>query len=276
MGRVVVLGSLNVDLVAPVRRHPSPGETVLADGMDRYAGGKGGNQAVAAAAAGARVAMVGCVGSDEAGRAYVGRLGERGVDTSAVVTVEGPSGHALITVDDAGENAIVVVPGANGEVTWERVGAALGDLAADDVLLVQLEIPFGTVGRAARLAAERGARVVLNTAPYADLPPEVLDLADPVVANEHEAQLLAAAGAAPGSLLVTRGADGAEWGDVNLPAVVVDPAEVVDTTGAGDAFCGALAAALADGADREQALRAGLRAGAAAVRHRGAQSRPDL
>lgn len=276
MGRVVVLGSLNVDLVAPVRRHPSPGETVLADGMARYAGGKGGNQAVAAAAAGAQVAMVGCVGSDEAGTAYVGRLGERGVDTAGVTTVDGPSGHALITVDDAGENAIVVVPGANGEVTWERVSAVLDDLAADDVLLMQLEIPFGTVERAARLAAERGARVVLNVAPYADLPPEVLDLADPVVANEHEADLLAASGAAPGSLLVTRGAAGAQWGEVNLPAAVVDPADVVDTTGAGDAFCGALAAALAEGADREGALRSGLRAGAAAVRHRGAQPDPHL
>ena len=274
-GRVVVLGSLNVDLVTRVERHPLPGETLLGAGLERYAGGKGGNQAVAAAAAGAQVRMVGAVGSDEPGTAYVARLAERGIDVSGVAVVDGPSGHALITVDDAGENAIVVIPGANAAV-GEVALQSLGDLGPGDVLLMQLEVPLPTVAAAARHAAHRGARVVLNIAPYAALPADVLALADPVVANEHEAAALADAGGSPGSLLVTFGANGASWDGLSAPALVVPSDEVVDTTGAGDAFCGALAAALAAGADRGTALGAALAAGAGAVRHTGAQPDPVL
>jgi ribokinase len=263
---VVVLGSLNVDVVARVERHPSPGETVLGDGLARLAGGKGANQAVAAAAAGASVVMVGAVGSDDGGSAYLDRLRSLGVDVSRVdVRPEEPTGTALIAVSGDGENTIVVVPGANATVTWPAL-----ELGAGDVLLAQLEIPLDTVATAVRATAATGARVVLNVAPYADLPADVLDLADPVVANEHEASQLAAA---PRSLLVTRGAEGATWGSLTVPAVSVPADEVVDTTGAGDAFCGALAAALASGSDDESALRAAVEAGAHAVRHDGAQ--PD-
>ncbi|WP_377644369.1 PfkB family carbohydrate kinase [Oryzobacter terrae] len=275
-GRVLVLGSLNVDLVTRVERHPRPGETVLGEGLQRLAGGKGANQAVAAAAAGAEVAMVGCVGDDEGGAAYRERLTARGVDVTGVRVVEGaPSGHALIAVSDDGENSIVVVPGAN-DLLDEREVAAVDALGAGDVLLVQLEVPRAVVCTAVRRAAGRGARVVLNTAPYAALPPDVVALADPVVANEHEMQALAEAGAEPRSLLVTFGANGASWDGETAPAQAVEARDVLDTTGAGDAFCGALAAALARGAEREEALAAALAAGADAVRHVGAQPDPAL
>ncbi len=275
-GRVVVLGSLNVDLVTRVERHPRPGETVLGTGLVRLAGGKGANQAVAAAAAGASVAMVGCVGDDAGGTAYRERLTARGVDVRGVRVVPGvPSGHAVVTVAEDGENSIVVVPGAN-DLLDDREVTAVDALGPGDVLLVQLEVPRAVVCTAVRRAAGRGARVVLNTAPYAALPPDVVALADPVVANEHEMAALAEAGAEPRSVLVTFGANGASWDGLTVPAHPVPADEVADTTGAGDAFCGALAAALAGGVGHEEALDAALAAGADAVRHEGAQQDPTL
>lgn len=274
-GRVIVLGSLNVDLVTRVRRHPGPGETVLGEGHQRIAGGKGGNQAVAAAASGADVRFVGAVGEDEAGAAYLARLAGRGVDVHAVRIVPGATGHALVVVDEEGENTIVVIPGANAAVGPE-VEAALSDLGHGDVLLMQLELPLDTVATAARAAARHGARVVLNAAPYAELPADVIALADPLIVNEHEARLLAASGVEPGSLVVTLGSRGSAWGEITVAADSVPLDEVTDTTGAGDAFCGALAAALAKGLDRGAALRVASQAGAAAVRHLGAQPDPFL
>lgn len=290
MGRVVVLGSLNADLVTAVDRHPAPGETVRGRGLRRLAGGKGANQAVAAAAAGAEVVLVGAVGDDEAGRAYLQRLRERGIGTDHLVVRPGQAtGTALIVVDEAGENTIVVVPGANATVGDEAL-AALADLGPGDVLLVQLEVPLATVAEACRRASAAGARVVLNLAPYDELPADVVALADPVVVNEHEAALLRESGLTAASLVVTLGAAGATWGDLVLePPALAELGEVVDTTGAGDSFCGALAAALVledassrgreadvSGAGREPALRAALAAGAASVRSHGAQPEPDL
>lgn len=276
MGRVMVLGSLNVDLVTRVERHPRPGETLLGEGLEQLAGGKGANQAMAAAAAGAQVLMVGCVGSDAGGTAYVARLRDHGVDVSRLRVLDGePSGHALIAVDDRGENTIVVIPGANAHLGDAEVDA-VDALGPGDVLLLQLEVPLPVVCAAARRAAHRGARVIVNTAPYAALPHDVVALADPVVANEHEMVALAESGSVPGSLLVTFGANGASWDGETVPAHQVDPAAVVDTTGAGDAFCGALAAALASGSDRHTALDRALAAGAAAVQHEGAQPNPKL
>ncbi|GGL35597.1 PfkB family carbohydrate kinase [Phycicoccus endophyticus] len=275
-GRVLVLGSLNVDLVTRVERHPRPGETVLGEGLRRLAGGKGANQAVAAARAGADVAMAGCVGDDDAGRAYRERLARLGIDVDAVRVVPGvETGHALIEVADDGENAIVVVPGANAELGPRELDA-VGALGPGDVLLLQLEVPREVVCVAARRAAARGARVVLNVAPWVALPPDVVELGDPVVANEHEMQALAEAGSQPASLLVTFGAHGASWDGETAPAHPVPPEEVLDTTGAGDAFCGALAAALAGGAQRPAARAAALAAGAEAVRSDGAQPEPVL
>jgi ribokinase len=276
MGRVVVLGSLNVDLVARVDSHPRPGETVLARGpLQQFAGGKGGNQAVAAAAAGARVTMVGAVGDDDGGLSYLARLQSRGIDVSGVQLVRGQAtGQAWITVDDDGENAIVVIPGANE--ADHTVATAVGTMEPGDVLLMQLEVPMGVVAEAARRAHDRGARVVINAAPYAALPHDVAALADPVVVNEHEALAMADSDVVPRSVLVTFGAQGCSWDGERYDGSPVPAEEVVDTTGAGDAFCGALAAALSDGASREEAVRRAADAGAFAVQHRGAQPDPRL
>ena len=277
MGRVIVVGSLNVDLVTSVETHPRPGETVLGSGLDRYAGGKGANQAAAAARAGSvGVVMVGRVGADEGGRLYRERLARAGVDVSGVVVdPDEATGHALIVVSETGENTIVVVPGANGRVRRDDL-VVVEECGPGDVVLLQLEIPLPVVAAAAQLAHERGARVVLNTAPFAALPADVIAIADPLVANEHEAAALADAGGVPGSLLVTFGAHGASWDGVEFAAHTVPAHRVRDTTGAGDAFCGALAAALACGSDRAAAMEAALAAGAAAVQHHGAQPDPHL
>jgi ribokinase len=268
---VWVLGSVNVDVVVRVPRHPEPGETLIGGDPRLAFGGKGGNQAVAAAVAGASVRMIGAVGDDQEGTAYRDRLAAFGIDVSALRTVPGPTGRAFIAVADDGENTIVVSPGANAAVAQQDV-AALAGIAPGDVLLLQLEVDLAVVAEAARTATEAGARVVLNVAPYADLPAEVLALARPVVANESEAALLRAAGGDPAELLVTRGEAGSSWGPFAVPAERVD--HVVDTTGAGDTYCGALAAALAAGVDPEPAMRAAAAAAAASVTHAGAQPDP--
>lgn len=263
MGTVCVVGSLNVDLVTKVVDHPRPGETVRGDGLDRLPGGKGANQALAAARAGARTLLCGRVGSDDAGEAYRKGLTERGVDCTGVhVAEDTPSGHALIAVDHDGENTIIVIAGANATMTIDPHEAVI---ATADVLLLQLEIPMPTVLRAAELAAANGVRVILNPSPWSVPPAELLAIADPLVVNEHEATLLPGG---VGSVCVTAGAAGARWGELSVPAPAV---EVVDTTGAGDAFAGTLAAALAAGADRADALRLAVAAGSEACGWEGAQ-----
>jgi len=276
MGRVVVVGSLNVDLVTRVERHPKPGETVLGSGLARLAGGKGANQAVAASAAGAAVVMVGCVGSDEAGSAYVARLSTLGIDVSGIrAQADCVTGHALITVNEVGENSIVVVPGANAELTVDDL-EVLGSVGPGDIVLLQLEVPLSVVAAAARRGSARGARVIVNLAPYAALPADVVALADPVVVNEHEALMLADSEAMSASLLVTFGAAGAAWDGDQIVGPVVEESAVLDTTGAGDAFCGTLAAALVVGTGHKEALQTALAAGADAVKHVGAQRDPAL
>ena len=273
MARVAVLVSLNVDVVTLVERHPRPGETVLGRAGGRFAGGKGGNQAAAAARSGARVQMLARVGADDAGAAYRSRLAALGIDGAPVATsTTAPTGTALITVDDHGENSIIVIAGANGEKDPALVAAA-GRLGPGDVLLCSLEVHLETLAWSARAARDAGARVVINLAPYAALPPDVVALADPVVVNESEMALLADSDLVPESLLVTFGAAGARWGSDGVDGTPVPPEEMGDTVGAGDAFCGALAAALASGADRQTAIEAGNAAGAQAVRWSGAQ--PD-
>lgn len=267
-GRVVVVGSVNLDLVAAVRAHPQPGETVLGSSLLRLPGGKGANQALAAAAAGAQVRLVACVGEEPEARAYLRELAARGVDVSAVRRVAGePTGTALITVTPTGENAIVVVPGANSALTDQDLTDAWVEDA--DVLLLQLEVPLAVVAAAARRAAAAGVRVVLNAAPYADLPVDVLDRCDPVVANEHEARGFARP---PRSLVISLGARGARWlRDGETVEVEAPVVPVVDTTGAGDAFSGSLAAALAAGAGPRPALERAVAAGSGAVGRPGAQ-----
>jgi ribokinase len=276
---VVVVGSLNHDITVAAERRPAAGETVLGRSVATASGGKGANQAVAAARAGARVAMVGCVGADAAGEALVGGLRAAGVDTARVRVVAGePSGTALIVVDDSGENSIVVVPGANARLGAGDVEAALGDAAdGPPVVLAQLEVPEAAVAAAARHAG----RFVLNASPARTLAAEVLAAADPLIVNAGEAAALTGAEAGDvdalatatlalgvRSVVITRGAEGATWatpgGRFARPAPEV---RVVDTTGAGDVFAGTLAAQLARGAAPEEALAAG----AAAVQGPGAQ-----
>ncbi|MET0590280.1 MAG: ribokinase [Naasia sp.] len=269
MGRVVVIGSLNVDSVVEVERHPQPGETLMGGDLQTLWGGKGANQAVAAAMAGAETAMVGRVGGDPSGAQYVDRLRSRGIDVTHLRRDEqSVTGHAAIAVAADGENTIIVSPGANARVDADDLSAIDG-MGPGDVLLLQLEIPLTTVAEAVRRAGKRGVRAVINLAPYADVPAEVLAACDPVIVNEHEGALLTEAGLSAPSLLTTYGSKGSVWGGVEVPATRVE--DVVDTTGAGDSYCGTLAAALAAGADRETAMRAASEAAARSVRWPGAQ-----
>jgi ribokinase len=275
---VVVVGSLNLDLVARTPRIPGPGETVQGTAYDEVPGGKGLNQAVAAARAGATVAMIGAVGDDAAGEVLRSVARSAGVDDRLIAVIPGsPTGRALIAVDDAAENSIVVVPGANA-----RVGFT--DLPDAAVVLAQLEVDPSVVADVFRAARGRGATTVLNPAPAELVTPEVLALADVVVPNQHELVVLGGratlAAAGVRTLVVTLGAEGAEVVDLTDPDVVpgrVDPfpVEPVDTTGAGDAFCGGLAARLAAGDDLAVALTFAAANGAlAATRHGAVPSLP--
>jgi ribokinase len=286
---VVVVGSINEDVILQLGRSIRPGETVTAERVDRLPGGKGANQAVAAAAAGAKVAMIGAVGDDPAGIRMVDDLRGCGVTTGSVRTVDGVNtGAAYITVTPDGENTIVLDPGANALVDSAAVEEAWPALPTASVLLSLLEIPLGAVTAALRLAADTGLRPVVTLAPAQPVPAELLSGLDPLLVNEHEAAFLLQADSlgddardaarellrlGPASAVVTLGPAGAAVADGSgvrlLPAVPVE--KVVDTTGAGDAFAGALAAALASGADLDAAVGAGLRAGATAVGRTGAR-----
>jgi ribokinase len=258
---VCVVGSANLDLVATAARVPAPGETVLGHSYAEHAGGKGLNQAVAAARSGANTAFLGALGSDAAGELLRQVLEDDGIDHTGVSVVDDlPTGRALITVGDDGENSIVVVPGANGSVTVDSMPAA-------HVVLAQLEIPLDAVINAFRLGRASGSTTVLNPAPAAELPDELLALTDIVIPNEHEAELLGGADRllerGPGAVIVTLGGDGARWysatGSTAIPPLPIDP---VDTTGAGDAFCGAFCARLAAGDQIDLALTWAAAAGA--------------
>jgi ribokinase len=276
---VVVAGSVNADLVVRVDRRPAAGETVLGSDLATHPGGKGANQSVAAARLGGRVAFLGRAGTDGHGDLVRAALRGDGVDLGHLITTPGPTGVALITVDPEGDNSIIVSPGANARVTEQDIAAARPLFAAASVVSLQLEIPMDAVLAAARTAAEEGARVVLNLSPAAPVPDELLVLCDPLVVNEHEAASLGdtrpAGLLARGvrSVVITRGAEGAVVADASGVTEVPSPrVEVVDTTGAGDAFTGALCLRLARGDDLATAARLAARVGAAAVRRAGAQS----
>lgn len=261
---VCVVGSANLDLVATTQRIPAPGETVLGSGYAEHAGGKGLNQAVASARSGAGVAFVGCIGDDDAGRRMRTVLAEDDIDATALAVSSSPTGRALIIVDDTGENSIVVVPGANHDVTLPDT------LPAASVVLCQLEVPLVQVAAALAAGRRAGATTILNPAPATTLPSELVASCDIVVPNEHEVVLLGGADAllAAGcrAVVVTRGGAGVDIhtsdGIEHCPPFAVD---VVDTTGAGDAFCGALAARLAAGDDVHAAVRWAAAAGALAT-----------
>ncbi|WP_371631116.1 ribokinase [Streptomyces sp. NBC_00341] len=285
---LLVVGSANADLVVGVDRRPAAGETVLGSDLAVHPGGKGANQAVAAARLGARTALLARVGDDAHGRLLLESQRSAGVDTTGVLVGGAPTGVALITVDPTGDNSIVVSPGANARLTPADIRAAAPLLAAARVVSVQLEIPLETVVETARVLPA-GTRLVLNPSPPAPLPAEVLAACDPLVVNEHEARFILGQGAGttpeswaraltalgPRSVVITLGAGGALAADtrtgecVRVPSPEVD---AVDTTGAGDAFTAALAWRLGLGEELPMATALAVRVGAAAVTRQGAQA----
>ncbi|NRD26353.1 ribokinase [Frigoribacterium sp. VKM Ac-2836] len=312
-GTVVVVGSINVDQVVTVDRLPLPGETLIGSSMTLSPGGKGANQAVAAAHRGARTVMIGAVGDDGRADDALPHLRSSGVDVSGVATVPGPTGLAIVSVGGDSENTIVVVPGANGAVGASAVGSHSAVLAEAAVVVLQGEIPVDGIAAAVQHA---GGRVVFNLAPVIDVPSDVVKAADPLVVNEHEGRLLLAAwgGSASGaagavsasasasasvsssasdeearvddesvvaslraqgvtSVVMTRGAAGAIVSDASGTVLVASPrVAAVDSSGAGDAFVGALAAGLAAGASLVEAARDAVRVGAFSVTGVGTQA----
>jgi ribokinase len=282
--RVVVVGSINIDLVVTADRLPAPGETVLGGSFAQHHGGKGANQAVAAARAGASVAMIGCVGRDGYGDAALEALADEGVDVSNVRRVAEPTGIAIIAVGPRGENQIVVAPGANAALDSDQLRlSAMGDEIG--VVLANFEVPMPTVAAALRAGRHIGARLVLNPAPAHAIPAEVLELGPILVPNEHElvvgigdddpaAALDTLVERNRGPVIVTQGPAGALLADRQRRRRFggYPPPAVVDSTGAGDAFAGVLAAWLAEGRPLEAAIEAANAAGALSVAEAGARA----
>jgi ribokinase len=284
---ILVVGSYNRDLILELARLPAPGETTLSLGRSEAHGGKGSNQAVQAALCGARVALLAAVGQDAAGEAALAMWREAGIGADAVARLAGAAtGMAVILVDAAGENSIVVDAGANAALARSHIEAAAGQIHAARLVLAQLETPPAAVRRAFELAREAGVATALNAAPAPDaLDPALLALTDILFVNRGEACVLAgeaeplrAAEALLGkvgrAVVLTLGAEGAALLRAGEPPLIrpAKPAAVVDTTGAGDAFIGAFAARLTAGGDMAQALDWGLAAGALACAALGATS----
>lgn len=286
---VTVVGSTNVDVTATVPRLPGRGETLLGTSLLSSPGGKGANQALAASRAGASVRFVGAVGDDDAAPTALSHLRADGVDLSTVLTREGvPTGTALIWVEDSAENSIVVVPGANGSIAARDVDRVAEHGGLEGVVVLQGEIPAEAVTRAAERAP---GRVVVNLAPVIEVPARVLTAADPLIVNEHEgAEALRILGGDPegaseeevvaallaagvSSVVMTLGARGALVADASgVRATPAARVRAVDTTGAGDAFVGATAARLAEGAGLDAAASYAARFAAGAVLRAGTQS----
>lgn len=274
---VIAVGSINADLVARVPVMPQPGETVTGSSFEVVWGGKGANQAAAAAALGARVMLVAAVGDDDHGMGSVTDLRERGVDTAHVTVGGEPTGVALILVDDTGENSITVIPGANGTVTADQVTDAFASLDVENAVVVSnLEVPIEAVQRAAELADERHWPFVLNPAPARPLPAALLEHVTVATPNETEAETLGSVrgllDAGVDAVVVTRGGEGADihtaTGEQHVPA---SPARPIDTVGAGDAFTAALAVAIGSGRALDDAVRWAAAVGAIATESRGAR-----
>lgn len=289
--RVIVFGAAHEDLYLRVTSLPDRGETVLATRRSTGLGGKGANQAVAAATGGAPTTLVAAVGSDPIGSAIRQRLVESRIDTSMITSPDGStSGLAVVTVDDRGENQIVVASGSGADLDPSVLTGALNTVRPGDVVVLQCEIPREAVELVAVGAAGRGAVVVLNLAPFASLASAAMAAASVIVVNRSEAaalsgltdgttggELARAAAARAGTLcLVTLGEDGAVLADPTevLHVVSAEKVRVVDTTGAGDSFVGALAAELAAGSTISASMTTASRAAAWTVQHQGAQPNP--
>jgi ribokinase len=278
---VIVVGSVNVDLVFELPTLPAAGETVTGGLFRRSAGGKGGNQASAAAKLGAHTYFIGRIGRDEHGQLTRAELSAAGVDTRWLTDSDQPTGVAAVLVGADGENLIGVASGANHDLHPDSVVAALHAIAATDaVVLASLEVPLPAVSAAAAVAAERGWTFMLNPAPASPLPSALIKATDVLTPNAHEATALGATDVAEllaigaGAVVVTRGADGADLHRPGLPMLHTDAFTVgaLDTTGAGDTFSGALAWALASGEALPAAVRTAAAAGALATQAMGARS----
>ncbi len=244
--RIVVLGSINMDLITRTPSLPDPGETVMGTSFTTTPGGKGANQAIAAAKAGSSVAFLGAVGDDEFGVTLRHTLTAAGIDDTAVRTAAGSSGIATITVDDRAENSIVVVPGANGTVC-DLTDDDRTVIADADILLCQLEIPIDTVVAAFEFAHSRGVITMLNPSPVQDLPDSLIAATDVLVVNEAEEARIGHRADEVEQVVTTLGAKGARYRGSESFEVSAPRIEAVDTTGAGDAFAGALAASWSAG-----------------------------
>ncbi len=279
--RVCVVGSLNVDYFSTVRKFPRPGETVNATALDIRFGGKGANQAIAAARQGAEVSLIGCVGKDEMGATYLGRLREEGIDADAIKQVAAPTGSAFITLDGSGENTIVVGRGANGSLTAEDISDHADLIEASAVILLQFEVPLEAVKRAIEIARSSGVIIVVNPSPFSVDFPWGSSPIDYLIVNELEfQQLLGDFGSIRdrmkqvqvSNLILTRGVKSTQvFGrtqDFEVDTKTVTP---VDTVGAGDTFAGTFAARLAQGEELHDAVHHANVAGALATLHVGAQ-----
>ncbi len=287
--KILVIGSINYDLVVYTQRHPVPGETILGDRFQTFPGGKGANQAIAAARLGADVQMIGRIGQDGFGEELLQNLQLNHVDTTHIMKVPEPTGTALITVDAKGQNSIIVVPGANATLTRQDIDALKTTIQRTKVLVMQLEIPLDVVIHAIDIAYASGITILLNPAPATQIPIETLRKVTFLIPNESELALLSGIeinnfsdcrkavshlqSLGCNQIILTRGEHGAYYfyqdNQIFAPSFTVP---VVDTTAAGDAFIGGLAVALADDLDLHIALLRASAAGALAVTKAGAQT----
>ena len=289
MKKILILGSSNTDMTVKTPALPAPGETVLGGVFTMSAGGKGANQAVAAKRVGGAVSFVCKVGNDVFGDNSVKHYEDEGIDVSGILRSDKPSGVALITVDKDAENCIVVASGANLDFTDEDITASEAALRSCDILLMQLEIPVPTVLKAARIAHEAGAFVVLNPAPYAELPEEIFKYISLFIPNETELasfsgmpvtdkESAAAAakvlfGKGVGNMIVTMGSKGSLILDGGEPQfVLARKVKAVDTTGAGDTYCGSICVALSEGKTLKEAAEFASAVSALSVTKMGAQT----
>jgi ribokinase len=279
--KITVIGSINMDLVTSTTQIPKVGETVLGQSFHSIPGGKGANQAVAAARLGGDVTMIGAVGDDSFGRTLVDHLTHQGINTKNIIEVKDVSSGIASIILSAADNSIIVVPGANNSITPEIIEKHEDIIRASSIFLLQLEIPLESVIRAIELAKKHGVLTILNPAPIQKLPKKLLEMVDFVTPNEHEQELLFASvegteqdlAELKEKCIVTKGSKGVviykNGKKVEIPSVQV---EAVDTTGAGDSFNGALAYALCEGLEIVEACRFANVVGAISVTKLGAQT----
>lgn len=281
MGKTVVVGSINVDLVFTSEIRPKAGETVMGSTFSTIPGGKGANQAVAASKLGASSCMVGCIGNDQNGEFSINNLNLMNVDTSCIKkTDNAPTGVANIVVAEH-DNSIIVIAGANYEITKEDIDNCKDVILSADIVLLQLEIPLDVVEYTADMCRKNNVRVLLNPAPAVELPKTLIENTTYITPNEHELNIILGKQnnvdetikMYPNKIIVTMGSKGVKYFDgIEMKIVPSYNVEVVDTTGAGDTFCGGLAAALVRGDKLEDAIKFANKAAAISITKLGAQS----